>query len=145
MNWTEKHIKGLLHHNKIKGYSADVKKENTPAVPKNHSSKALTWLKWNLMYWCNERSLTLEEEYRFCNDRGWRFDFCITAHKIAIEFEGGIYMQNSGHNTARHYSKDTDKYNRASVLGYRIIRVTAMNYTTVLKTLNEMIANEPQH
>lgn len=140
MNWTEKHIKGLLYHNKIKGYSADKKKENTPTLPRENKSKALTWLNWNLQYWCNERSLTLETEYKFCDDRGWRFDFCIPAHKIAIEFEGGIFMKNSSHNTAKMYNKDTNKYNRATVLGYKIIRVTAMNYTTVLKTLNEMIA-----
>ena len=139
MNWTEKHIKGLLYNNRIKGYSADVKKENTPTLPKNHSSKALTWLEWNIAYWCNEKMLTLEKEYKFCSDRGWRFDFCIPSLKIAIEFEGGIFMQHSGHNTSKHFTKDSDKYNRAAVLGYRVIRVTALNYTTVLKTLNEMI------
>jgi len=144
MNWTEKHIKGLLHNNTIKGYSADVKKENTPALPQNHKSKALTWLEWNLSYWCNEHSLTLEKEYRFC-DRGWRFDFAIATGslKIAVEFEGGIFRQYSNqsgaHSTAKLFTKDTDKYNRASVLGWRVIRVTAMNYTTVLTTLNEMI------
>ena len=44
----------------------------------------------------------------------------------------------AGHGTAKHFTKDTDKYNLATVLGWRVIRVTALNYTTVLKTLNEM-------
>lgn len=138
-NWTEKHIKGLLFDKRIRGYQAPerTKPAGTPTIPRP-KSKALIWLDWNLQYWCNEKALTLEKEYKFC-DRGWRFDYCITALKIAIEFEGGIFMEKSGHNTARHYTKDSDKYNRAAVLGWKVIRVTAMNYTTILKTLNEMI------
>lgn len=138
-NWTEKHIKGLLFEKKIRSYHVPerTKPAGTPTIPQP-KSKALIWLDWNLQYWCNEKALTLEKEYRFC-DRGWRFDYCIPALKIAIEYEGGIFMEKSGHNTARHYTKDSDKYNRASVLGWKVIRVTALNYTIVLKTLNEMI------
>ena len=139
-NWTEKHIKGLLFEKRIKGYNVPEKKPaGTPTLPQP-KSKALIWLDWNLQYWCNEKALTLEKEFRFCPERGWRFDYCIPALKIAIEYEGGIFMEKSGHNTARHYTKDSDKYNRAAVLGWKVIRVTALNYTTVLKTLNEMIA-----
>lgn len=143
-DWTEKHMKGLLYNRKIKGYSADVKKANTPTLPKKHQSKALEWLNWNLAYWCNENALTLEKEYRFCADRGWRFDYAIASGslKLAVEFEGGIFLAKSGHNTARHFTKDADKYNRAAMLGWKVIRVTALNYTTVLKTLNEMIATK---
>lgn len=132
-------LNNLAKQGKIRGYVAPQKKGNTPALPNQRNrSKALSWLDWNLQYYCNEKALTLEKEYQFC-ERGWRFDYCIPALKIAIEFEGGIFLQKSGHNTAKHYTKDSDKYNRATVLGWKVIRVTALNYTTVLKTLNEMI------
>lgn len=142
MNWTEKHLRGLLFQKKIRSYQAPEKKSGgTPALPQP-KSKAITWLDWNLQYWCNEKALTLEKEFKFC-DRGWRFDYCIPALKIAIEFEGGIFQQyndqKSGHGTAKHFTKDTDKYNRAAVLGWKVLRVTALNYTTILKTLSEII------
>lgn len=139
---SNKHLEHLQRTGKIRGFEAPGKSKTyssdkkLPAAPK---SKGLTWLEWNLQYFCNERALTLEREHKFCDDRGWRFDFAITAHKIAIEYEGGIFMQSSGHNTAKHFNKDTDKYNRATVMGWRVIRVTALNYTTVLSQLNELM------
>lgn len=139
MNWTEKHIKGLLFQKRIRGYQAPQKKAAEKRLPEK-KSKALVWLEWNLQMFCNERALTLEREYRVCQERGWRFDFFISAHRIAVEFEGGVFLPKSGHNTSQSYTKDTDKYNKAAALGIRVVRVTALNYTTVLKTLNEMIA-----
>lgn len=146
--WTEDHILQLHKHKKIRGYSfpqtpkkyARNPEENIP----REKPKAIAWLDLNLQYWCNERSVSLQcaangGELRFDPERKFRFDYAIAAYMIAVEFEGGIFMQRSGHNTAKHYTKDTDKYNRAAVLGWRVIRVTAMNYTTVLKTLNDMV------
>ena len=80
-------------------------------------------------------------EHRFDELRKWRFDFAWPALKIACEYEGGIFMQRSGHNTARHYTKDTDKYNHAAVKGWKVVRVTAMNYETALERLNEIVQN----
>lgn len=144
MTWSQKQIEELKSKGKIRGFHMHGKEKGFSAGKKqvrqaHGKSKGLEWLSWNLQYWCNEKALTLEREYKFCTDRDWRFDFALPSVKIAIEYEGGIYLQKSGHNTAKHYTKDTEKYNRATVLGWRVIRVTAMNYTTVLKTLNEMI------
>ena len=102
-------------------------------------SKALKWLELNLQMWSNEKLLTMEREYRFDELRKWRFDFAWPALKIAVEYEGGIFMQKSGHNTARHYTKDTDKYNHAAVKGWRVARVTALNYESVLGVLEGMV------
>jgi hypothetical protein len=143
-NWSNKHIEKLQKDGKIrsfhipertKGFSSD---KNGQQFSRTRT-KALDWLGWNLPYWCNDHSLQLEKEYKFCTDRNWRFDWAIPSIKIAIEYEGGIFLQVSGHNTAKHYTKDTEKYNRATILGWRIIRITAMNYTTVLSQLNELI------
>lgn len=142
--WTEKNILGLKDEGKIRGCHIPRKNKGystgTAVVRgSKYDSKALDWLGWNLLYWSNEHAVTLEREYKFCPERAWRFDWAIPSIKISIEFEGGIFMQNSGHNTAKHYNKDSDKYNKAAVLGWRVIRVTAMNYTTVLNSLNEMV------
>ena len=141
MNWTESHIKNLKASGKIKSFNAGMKVRQTNSLPtaQDKKSKALAWLKWNLWYWANQNSIVMETEHRFCTDRKWRFDFAFPSIKVAVEFEGGIYIPKSGHKTARHYTKDTDKYNRAVTLGWRVIRVTALNYQTVLDQLNKMI------
>lgn len=142
--WTEKNLLGLRDQGKIRDYHVAPKTKGHSTGPalvrgSKYDSKALDWLGWNLLYWCNEQAVLLEREFKFCEERGWRFDWAIPAKKWAIEFEGGVFMENSGHNTAKHYNKDTEKYNKATVLGWKVIRITAMNYTTVLKTLNEMV------
>lgn len=142
-NWNRSHIETLVRDGKIRGAQIPDRNKNYSAgkeikIP-GKKPKALIWLEWNILYWCNENALTMEQEYKFCPDRGWRFDFAIPALKIAVEYEGGIFMQTSGHNTAKHYTKDTEKYNRAAVLGWKVIRVTALNYTTALQALNSMV------
>ena len=154
MNWNKKHLDQLVKNGNIKGYKSATqqnrrnipqkKKNNIPKFPEKRSA-ALIWLDLNLQYWCNERQLTLKcsangEELKFDEVRKWRFDYAIEALKIAVEYEGGVFMKVSGHNTAKHYTKDTDKYNRAQALGWRIIRLTAINYKTVLQTLNSYVA-----
>lgn len=144
-NWNQKHLSELQRSGKIRGFVIPEKEKNYSRNDRKNipdpKPKAILWLDMNLQLWCNGKALTLEMEYRFDRQRKFRFDYAISsgALKIAVEFEGGIYMKNSGHNTPKHYTKDTDKYNLATVLGWRIIRVTALNYTTVLKTLNEMV------
>lgn len=105
-------------------------------------SAALDWLGWNLLYWCNEHIVILEEEYLFHLERKWRADWAIPSLKILIEFEGGIFLENSGHNTAKHYTKDTDKYRGAAKLGYIVLRYTALNYKTVLNDLNDILKSK---
>lgn len=142
-NWSEKHLRLLASQGKLRGYHIPAAVKKDSGKPKNiippKKTKGLVWLEWNLEYWCKEHALTLTREHQFCPGRKFRFDFCVIDLKIAVEFEGGIYQQISGHNTAKHYTKDTDKYNWAAVLGWRVIRVTAMNYKTVLSSLNQLI------
>lgn len=96
-------------------------------------------MQWNLLYWCNEKALQLEEEHRFHSERLFRFDFAIVSLKIAIEYEGGIFMEKSGHNTAKHYTKDANKYNLAVEGGWKLLRYTAINYKNVIQDLKKII------
>lgn len=101
-------------------------------------SDALNWMDVVLINYCQRNGLQLYEEYRFCEDRGWRFDWCIPALKVAIEFEGGIFQENSGHKTAKHYTKDTEKYTRAALEGWRVLRFTTLNYKTLIDQLKTL-------
>ena len=72
--------------------------------------------------WFKAHGLTAIPEFRFEPTRKWRADFYF-APDILLEVEGGIHV-NGRHNRASGFLKDMEKYNRAAVLGYRIIRTT---------------------
>lgn len=77
------------------------------------------------------------KELEFCPGRKWRFDYALPEVKIAIEVEGGVfkkrhYQTKDGtfitttggrHNSATGFLGDMEKYNSATVLGWRLIRV----------------------
>ena len=62
-----------------------------------------------------------EREVKFHPSRRWRFDFLIG--NLAIEVEGGIWMNKSRLTSANGFIKDCEKYAEAMLLGYRILRV----------------------
>lgn len=97
-------------------------------------SQEKDWISMNLLYWCNERCLQLEEEYRFHPERKFRFDWYIPALKIGIEYNG-LFSAKSRHTTPSGYTGDMDKLNSAQALGYRVIQVTPMNYKNLFRTL----------
>ncbi len=141
-NWNRAHIERLKEQGKIRDFNIPVISHPSPAgriVAKHFEkkSKGLDYIGWNLLYWCNERSLQLMEEYVFDETRKWRFDWAIPSIKLAVEFEGGVYQAQSGHNTAKHYTKDTNKYNAAAMLGWKVLRFTAMNYKDLLAEVNK--------
>lgn len=74
------------------------------------------------LYLKNNISLTCVPEFRFDDTRRWRFDYAIPEHRIAVEVEGGIWT-NGRHTRGKGYMNDMEKYNRATVLGWRLIRV----------------------
>jgi hypothetical protein len=128
-------IRGFRIPERKKGYSQEgIVKRDTLQKP-----KAILWLDMNLQLWSNDHALLLEMEYRFCTDRKWRFDYAWPAIKLALEYNGGIFMQKSGHSNMKGLHRDSEKINRATVEGWKVLQVTALNYTTVLKTLNEII------
>jgi very-short-patch-repair endonuclease len=63
----------------------------------------------------------MEHEYRFDPDRRWRFDFAWPALKIAVEIEGGQYV-NGRHQRAAGFAADCEKYNAAQLVGWRVFR-----------------------
>lgn len=70
----------------------------------------------------------LEREHRFEPMRRWRADFAHLASRTLIEIEGGLYQQGR-HNRAHGYQADCEKYNWATMTGWRVIRLTSMMLT----------------
>lgn len=72
-----------------------------------------------------ELGLVVVPELQFHHERKWRFDYAIPDHKIAIEVEGGIWMKGGGaHSRPKNILRDMTKYNEATALGWKLIRVT---------------------
>lgn len=143
--WTEDRVKYLRENGKIRGYTDARKniphknKKNIPTIPKR--SKEKDWLDWNLMFWANEHALEMQTEHKFHPERDWRLDYAFEAVKIAVEYEGIFKKDKSttGHNSISGVMRDIEKYNQAQLLGWKVIRVTANNYTTVLEQLNKLL------
>lgn len=64
-----------------------------------------------------------ESEHRFAPPRKWRFDYAWPSCKVALEIEGGAWIQGR-HTRGAGYVKDMAKYSEAAILGWRILRVT---------------------
>jgi len=76
-------------------------------------------------------------EYIFCPGRRFRFDYAYPDEKIAIELEGGVWIQGR-HNRGQGFINDCEKYNLACVMGWKVLRYTAGqigNLTADLKLL----------
>ena len=66
-------------------------------------------------------------EFRFHPVRRWRVDFCYSDLMLAVEIEGGEWV-NGRHNRA--LAKDAEKYNELVLLGYRLLRFTGSQLKT---------------
>lgn len=62
-----------------------------------------------------------EREYKFHPIRRWKFDFADPKNKIAVELEGGIWT-NGRHTRGKGFKADTEKYNEAVKLGWKVLR-----------------------
>lgn len=69
-------------------------------------------------------------EHRFEPERRWRFDYAWPEAKIALEVEGGIYT-GGRHTSSAGFVKDMAKYNRAAVLGWRVLRIEPKHLLTL--------------
>ena len=63
-------------------------------------------------------------EHLFHDKRKWRFDYCWPDMKIALELEGGAFI-NGRHTRPKGFSEDIVKYNEALKCGWVVFRVTS--------------------
>lgn len=143
--FNQKQLKELQQRGLIRGFRVPEKKKGYSGITKRDTMqkpKSIIWLDWNLQYWCNQHALILEMEYKFSPDRKFRSDYAIPGLRCLLEYEGGIFMPRSGHNSPEGIQRDIEKYALAEKLGWKVIRLHAMNYQTILRTLNEMLLNK---
>lgn len=123
----------------LNGHILNVRPNRPNRLTRQKPSKEKEWISWNLVYWCNQNAIdlkNLKEEHRFHPDRKWRFDYAITSLMIGIEYDG-LFSEKSRHTTAKGFTGDADKLNAAAALGWRVIRLTAINYKNLISELNK--------
>ena len=79
------------------------------------------------------------EEYRFDKVRRFKFDWANEEKKIAIEYEG-LMSEKSGHTTVNGYTSNCDKYNLATILGWKVLRYTALNFKQLETDLKKIFS-----
>jgi hypothetical protein len=62
-------------------------------------------------------------EFRFDATRRWRFDYAWPGQRVALEQEGGVWVQGR-HTRGRGYLNDLEKYNAAAAGGWLVLRFT---------------------
>lgn len=83
------------------------------------------------------------KEYRFHPERRWRFDYAIPSHMIALEVEGGVWT-GGRHTSPKGFLGDIEKYNAATLLGWRVFRTTpdALLTSATLKLIKQAIQGD---
>lgn len=64
-----------------------------------------------------------QPEFRFHAQRRWRFDLAWPDCRVAVEVDGATFA-GGRHVTGTGYERDAEKLNEATVLGWRVLRVT---------------------
>jgi very-short-patch-repair endonuclease len=83
-----------------------------------------------------EKMITdFKTEFKFCSTRKWRADYAIPEYKILIECEGGSWAAGR-HVRGQGYENDCEKYNAATVDGWRVLRYTT---TMINRNLDAII------
>ena len=67
--------------------------------------------------------IPFDREVTFAPPRKFRADFRIGGD-LLVEVDGGTWMQKSRHGFGSGYARDCEKQASATILGYRVIRVT---------------------
>lgn len=75
--------------------------------------------------------IEFEREFKFHPKRKWRADFHLVEKMILVEVEGGIWS-GGRHTRGKGYLGDMEKYNAATVMGYRVIRFSTEQVTSGL-------------
>jgi very-short-patch-repair endonuclease len=74
------------------------------------------------MLWKALKGPPIESEFQFHDTRRWRFDFCHPESKIAVELEGGVWI-NGRHGRGSGFVKDCEKLSEAAAMGYRVFKL----------------------
>ena len=138
MRFTEKQLKERVAAGTLRGYTFMSPK---PTKVLKQLLKAMEKVPVGIVFIQEQllaAGITHIQEFRFSEDRKYRFDFAIVDKKIAIEYEG-LMSKKSRHTTISGYTKDAEKYNLAQSMGWKVYRYTAKNYKDFQRDLKTMI------
>ena len=83
-----------------------------------------------VLAWMAEVGLPKPElEFRFCEERKFRFDFAWPEYMVYLEVEGGVWTRGA-HGRGSGIVRDIDKSNLATEYGWRPLRVLPKNLCT---------------
>lgn len=135
MSWTKELIKKLEKEGRIKTINIPPEPEKKSIIP-----KPIGKYKLHIISVLEASGAKFIPEFKFSEERNFRFDWAIPDLMLAIEYEG-IFSEKSGHTTLSGYKKDVEKYNLATKLGWKILRYTADNYLDFENDLNHLLGN----
>jgi very-short-patch-repair endonuclease len=75
-----------------------------------------------------------QREYRFDAVRRWRFDFAFPEIKLAVEIDGGVWTRGR-HTRGAGYGGDMEKFNAATLAGWRVLHYTPQNILTNIREI----------
>lgn len=131
--WTLEDLQRLANNGvKVEGLTPVVQPKK-----KKQSRKEARQL-FEMKQWLTILGIKFTPEYRFHEFRKFRFDIALEDHKIAFEYEG-IFSSKSRHTTAKGYTRDSDKYNLAQTMGWRVFRYTSLNYKNFLSDVKTLL------
>ena len=123
-------------------------------VKARNDCKEVQWIAWQLKEWCKDDYIVIPE-LRFDKKRRYRFDFAIMkgvteeqARKFqydksniicGIEYQGGVFMEKSGHSNPTGATRDCDKSNLAQSLGWPLLTFTVLNYQQVIDSVQAIM------
>lgn len=111
------------YQNRIKSAGKKARKATTKAK-RTRKSNGRSEMERNLMFQIQCARLPEPEiEYKFYETRKWRADFAWPEHMLIAEYEGGIWTGGS-HTRGKRYESDCEKYNAATLAGWRVLRFT---------------------
>lgn len=141
MSWSIEHIQKLADSGKIRGFkvigakAADNGRTKLP-VKRKGKIPGIDFIRCVL----ESQKIDFVEEWQFAPPRKFRFDFAIVALKVGIEYEGLVATgKKGGHQTKQGYTSNTEKYNLATSLGWKMLRYTALNYKNFESDLKAMM------
>ena len=80
-------------------------------------------------------------EFRFHPVRKWRFDYWWDAEKLALEVQGGLFV-NGRHSRGAALLKEHEKLNAAAVMGIRLLYCTPSSLCNLatIRTIQSALA-----
>ena len=118
----------IAEYKKLYGNS---RKNVTKSNRKRRSTKIESVGESELVIQLKALKIEFEQEFKFHPKRKWRADFHLVEKMILVEVEGGIWS-GGRHTRGKGYLGDMEKYNAATVMGYRVIRFSTEQVTSGL-------------